>query len=55
LVHRDASSGHITLVESTTDPYGQLWLYEARGCSTGVVHDLRSLDSSYIAIRREGL
>jgi hypothetical protein len=55
LVHRTATTGHITLVETTTDPFGQIWLYEARGCSTGVVHDLRSLDSTYIAIRRDGL
>ncbi|MFI5290438.1 MAG: SH3 domain-containing protein [Polyangia bacterium] len=54
LVHRDATSGHIVLVESTQDPFGDTWVYEARGCATGVVHDLRTLDSSYIAIRREG-
>ena len=52
LVHRDATSGHIALFESGSDPFGAVWLYEARGCSTGVVHDLRTLDSSYIAIRR---
>jgi len=55
LVRRDASTGHIVLVESADDPYGSLWLYEARGCSTGVVHDLRTIDSSYRAIRRDGL
>jgi hypothetical protein len=55
LVHRTSTSGHVTLLESTTDPYGDMWLYEARGCSTGVVHDLRTLDSTYIAIRRNGL
>jgi hypothetical protein len=53
-VHRDGGSGHIALVESATDPFGAVWLYEARGCATGVVHDLRTLDSSYIAIRRDG-
>lgn len=55
LVHRTSTSGHIVLVESTTDPFGDTWVYEARGCATGVVHDLRTLDSTYIAIRREGL
>jgi hypothetical protein len=55
MVYRSGSEGHIVLVESADDPYGNLWLYEARGCSTGVVHDLRSLDSSYRAIRRDGL
>jgi hypothetical protein len=54
-VHRDATSGHITLYESGSDPFGNVWLYEARGCATGVVHDLRTLDSTYIAIRRNGL
>ena len=55
LVYRSGTSGHIALFEVATDPFGQLWLYEARGCSTGVVHDLRTVDSSYIAIRRDGL
>lgn len=52
LVHRTSSSGHIALFESGADPFGMVWLYEARGCATGVVHDLRAVDSSYIAIRR---
>ena len=52
LVRRDASSGHIALYESGADPFGAVWLYEARGCATGVVHDLRTVDSSYLAIRR---
>jgi hypothetical protein len=55
LVRRDATSGHIALVDSASDPYGSIWLYEARGCATGVVHNLRSVDSSYRAIRRDGL
>jgi hypothetical protein len=52
LVRRANGSGHIALVESAADPFGAVWLYEARGCATGVVHDLRTVDSSYIAIRR---
>jgi hypothetical protein len=52
LVRRDATSGHIALFDSGADPFGAVWLYEARGCATGVVHDLRTVDSSYIAIRR---
>ncbi|MGZ3425381.1 MAG: SH3 domain-containing protein [Polyangia bacterium] len=52
LVHRTSTSGHIALFESGADPFGAVWLYEARGCATGVVHDLRTVDSSYIAIRR---
>jgi hypothetical protein len=52
LVHRTSTSGHIALYESGADPFGAVWLYEARGCATGVVHDLRTVDSTYIAIRR---
>jgi hypothetical protein len=52
LVRRDATSGHIALFDSGADPFGAVWLYEARGCATGVVHDLRTVDSSYRAIRR---
>jgi hypothetical protein len=55
LVHRTSTSGHIALFESGADPFGAVWLYEARGCATGVVHDLRTVDTTYIAIRRNGL
>jgi hypothetical protein len=55
LVHRTATEGHIALYESGSDPFGNVWLYEARGCATGIVHDLRTPDSTYIAIRRNGL
>jgi hypothetical protein len=54
LVYRSGSSGHIALYESG-DAWGAMWLYEARGCGTGIVHNLRSLDGSYKAIRRAGL
>jgi len=52
-VYRNSSNtaGHIVVYESG-DPWGNLWTYEARGCSYGIVHNLRSLSSSYIAIRR---
>jgi hypothetical protein len=53
-VRRDATSGHIALYEMGSDPFGNVWLYEARGCATGVVHDLRTPDSTYITIRRDG-
>jgi uncharacterized protein YraI len=55
LVHRTATSGHIALFESGSDPFGNVWLYEARGCATGVVHNLRTVDTTYIAIRKNGL
>jgi uncharacterized protein YraI len=54
-VYNANGSGHIALFESGADPWGNVWLYEARGCATGIVHDLRTVSSTYIAIRREGL
>ena len=55
-VYRNSSNtgGHIVVYESG-DPWGNLWTYEARGCSYGIVHNLRSLSSSYVAIRRVNL
>jgi uncharacterized protein YraI len=55
LVYNANGSGHIVLVEKSTDPWGSLWLYEARGCSYGIVHNLRTISTSYKAIRRPGL
>ena len=55
LVRLKDGEGHIVLVESATDPFGDLWLYEARACMIGIVHNLRSVDSSFIAIRRNDL
>ncbi len=54
-VYNSGSSGHIVLFESGADPWGATWIYEARGCATGVVHNLRTVGSSYVAIRRQGL
>ena len=48
-------AGHIVLFESGADPWGNVWLYEARGCATGIVHNLRAVSKDYITIRREGL
>ena len=31
-----------------------MWAYEAKGCSYGIVHDLRTTSSAYRAIRRTG-
>ena len=55
LVRRSGGSGHIALVELADDPFGEVWVYEARGCATGITHDMRTFDSSYRAIRRNGL
>ncbi len=53
LVYRSGSSGHILMYESG-DAWGSLWSYEARGCSYGIVHNLRTASSAYKAIRRDG-
>ena len=53
LVYRRENSGHIVLVEKG-DPWGQLWVYEAKGCKYGIVHNLRSFGEEFKAIRREG-
>ncbi len=53
MVYRSGGSGHIVLNESGS-PWGQHWVYEARGCSAGIQHNLRSFASSYHTIRRNG-
>ena len=55
LVRRKDGTGHIVLVEDASDPFGDIWMYESRACAIGVVHNLRSIDSSFIAIRRNDL
>lgn len=54
MVYRKSSSGHILIYEKG-DPWGSAWTYEARSCSLGVVHNLRTISSSYRARRRHGL
>ena len=54
LVYNSGKSGHILIYESG-NAWGKAWAYEARGCSYGVVHNLRSVSSSYQARRRKGL
>lgn len=53
LVYNQNGSGHIMLYESG-DAWGQLWSYESRGCSVGIVHNLRTVPDKYKAIRRDG-
>jgi hypothetical protein len=55
LTYNANGAGHIMLFESGADPWGNIWTYEARGCATGIVHNLRVAGSEYIAIRRAGL
>ncbi|MGV3625238.1 MAG: SH3 domain-containing protein [Archangium sp.] len=53
LVYNKNGAGHIVVYESG-DAWGSVWAYEARGCSYGIVHNLRSLTSDYKGIRRAG-
>jgi hypothetical protein len=55
LVYNANGAGHIVLFESGMDPWGSMWLYEARACAAGIVHNLRALPKEFIVIRREGL
>jgi uncharacterized protein YraI len=53
LVYNANGAGHIFLYESG-DAWGSMWAYEARGCSAGIVRNLRTAASNYVAIRRSG-
>lgn len=53
LVYNANGAGHILVYESG-DGWGNLWSYEARGCSYGIVHNLRSCSTTYKGIRRTG-
>ncbi len=53
MVYHSGGAGHIFLYEKS-DPWGSFWAYEARGCSYGIVHNLRTAGSQYKAIRRTG-
>ncbi|MDY0003740.1 MAG: carboxypeptidase regulatory-like domain-containing protein [Polyangia bacterium] len=55
-VYRNSANtgGHIILYESG-DPWGSIWAYEAKGCSYGIVHNLKQLGSTYVALRRDNL
>lgn len=54
MVYRGSTGGHVLIYEKG-DPWGSAWTYEARGCSWGVVHNLRTISSSYQARRRNGV
>jgi hypothetical protein len=53
LVYNDGTGGHIVIYESG-DGWGSSWVYEARGCAYGIVHNLRSFGSQYKGIARAG-
>jgi uncharacterized protein YraI len=52
-VYNSGGAGHIFLFESG-DGWGSMWAYEAKGCSYGIVRNLRTAGSNYKAIRRAG-
>lgn len=52
-VFNQDGSGHMVLYEGG-DPWGSMWAYEARGCSSGIVRNLRSLSSHFRGIARDG-
>jgi cell wall-associated NlpC family hydrolase len=52
-VYHSNGAGHIFLYESG-DGWGSMWAYEAKGCSYGIVHNLRTASSAYKAIARAG-
>lgn len=53
LVYRSGSGGHMVLYESGSG-WGSMWAYEAKGCSSGIVKNLRTVTSAYKGIRRNG-
>ncbi len=52
-VYNQNGAGHIFLFESG-DSWGSMWAYEAKGCSYGIAHNLRTASSAYKVIRRAG-
>jgi uncharacterized protein YraI len=50
LVYRKGGEGHIVLFESGNG-WGSFWAYEAKGCSYGIRHNIRTASSAYIGIR----
>ena len=53
MVYNTNGAGHIFLYESG-DGWGDMWVYEAKGCVYGIVHDLRSATTAFHAIARDG-
>ncbi|RJS27375.1 hypothetical protein DRW03_03130 [Corallococcus sp. H22C18031201] len=50
LVYNIDGAGHIFLYESG-DGWGNMWAYECKGCAYGCVHNLRTANTTYHAIR----
>jgi hypothetical protein len=54
LVYNTNGAGHIVLYERRSD-WGHVTAWECKGCSYGCVHNVRSIGTNYIAIRRSNL
>lgn len=52
-VYNANGEGHMFLY-SSGDAFGSAYTYEARGCATGIVYNLRTIPSAYKPIRRAG-
>ncbi len=53
MVYNADGAGHMFIFESG-DPWGNMWTYEARGCSYGIVRNIRTAFTSYKSIARNG-
>lgn len=51
--YRSGGAGHIFVYEKG-DPWGSMYAYECKGCSSGCVKGYRTATSAYRAIRRSG-
>lgn len=52
LTYNSDGSGHIMLFESG-DGWGSMWAYEAKGCASGIVRNLRTVASNYKGIAHD--
>lgn len=53
MVYNNGSAGHIFVFDHG-DPWGSMYAYECKGCSAGCTAGMRTVTSSYHAIRRAG-
>ena len=51
--YHSGGHGHVFLFESG-DGWGSMWAYEAKGCSYGIRHNIRTASSAYRGIARAG-
>lgn len=52
LAYNASGAGH-TFIYRTGDGWGSFWSIEARGCSYGIVHNLRTAGSNYKSLRKK--